>query len=183
MKWYIEEASKINNSIPYGKQINISAGFGPTGIPHIGTLCEITRTNLVKNELNRLGREVNFYLISDDLDSFRKIPSNVPNPEKLKQYLGLPVNKVPDPFGIYSSFSEMAESRLFELAKEYNVDCNIVKNSLSYKNGDYNSLIKLFLENFPSINKICKESTGFLRQRTYNIIMPISEKTGKGILL
>ncbi|PHM50485.1 aldehyde dehydrogenase family protein [Xenorhabdus miraniensis] len=179
MKWYIEEASKINNSIPYGKQINMSAGFGPTGLPHIGTLCEIIRTNLIKNELNRLGREVNFYLISDDLDSFRKIPSNVPNPEKLKPYLGLPVNKVPDPFGIYSSFSEMAESRLFELAKEYNVDCNIVKNSQAYKNGDYNSLIKLFLENFSSINKICKESTGFLRQRTYNIIMPISEKTGK----
>ncbi len=179
MKWYMKEALEINNAIPYGEEINISAGFGPTGIPHIGTLCEIIRTNLVKNELIRLGRTVNFYLISDDLDPFRKIPSNIPNPEKLNKYLGLPINKVPDPFGIYPSFSEMAENRLFKLAKEYNVNFNIIKNSIAYKKGDYNTTIKLFLHNFPIINRICKESTGFLRQRTYNIIMPISEITGK----
>ncbi|MBI6548088.1 aldehyde dehydrogenase family protein [Xenorhabdus lircayensis] len=179
MKWYTKEALDINSSIPDGEQINIGAGFGPTGIPHIGTLCEIIRTNLVKKELTRLGRKVNFYLISDDLDPFRKIPSNIPNPERLNKYLGLPVNQVPDPFGIYPSFSEMAENRLLELAKEYDITCTLVRNSLAYKNGDYNDSIKLFLQNFSSINKICKDSTGLLRQRTYNIIMPISEITEK----
>ncbi|MDX7999732.1 aldehyde dehydrogenase family protein [Xenorhabdus sp. Reich] len=179
MKWYTKQALEINKSIPDGEPINISAGFGPTGIPHIGTLCEIIRTSLVQKELIRLGRKVNFYLISDDLDPFRKIPSNIPSPDKLKSYLGLPINKTPDPFGIYSSFSEMAESRLLKLTKEYNVDCKLVRNSLCYKNGEYNNSIKLFLNNFSTINKICKESTGFLRQRTYNIIMPISELSGK----
>ncbi|WP_052189345.1 MULTISPECIES: aldehyde dehydrogenase family protein [Xenorhabdus] len=179
MKWYVTEASEIHDTIPYGKEINIGAGFGPTGIPHIGTLCEIIRTNLVKKELNKLGRKVNFYLISDDFDPFRKIPTNVPNSEKLKSYLGLPVNKVPDPFGVYSSFSEMAEKRLLEFVKEYDIDCNIINNSLAYSNGDYNDTIKVFLRNFSIINQICKGSTGYLRQRTYNIIMPISEKTGK----
>ncbi|PHM58902.1 aldehyde dehydrogenase family protein [Xenorhabdus sp. KK7.4] len=179
MKWYVTESLEINNKVTPEKEINIGAGFGPTGIPHIGTLCEIIRTGLVKEELTNLGRKNNFFLISDDLDPFRKIPSNVPNPEKLKDYLGLPVNKVPDPFGVFSSFSEMAETRLLELAKEYGIDCNIIKNSLAYKNGDYNDSIKLFLKNFTTINQICKESTGFLRQRTYNIIMPISEITGK----
>ncbi|PHM36954.1 aldehyde dehydrogenase family protein [Xenorhabdus innexi] len=179
MKWHVTEASEINNDIIYGREINIGAGFGPTGIPHIGTLCEIIRTNLVKKELSKLGRNVNFYLISDDLDPFRKIPSNIPNPERLIDYLGMPINKVPDPFGVYSSFSEMAEMRLLELTEEYGIECNIIKNSLAYEKGDYNESIKLFLKNFSTINQICKDSTGFLRQRTYNIIMPISEITGK----
>ncbi|WP_434527098.1 hypothetical protein [Photorhabdus asymbiotica] len=178
MKWYVKEAFEINQAVPSGESINIEAGFGPTGLPHIGTLCEILRANLIKTELEKAGRTVNFYLVSDDLDPFRKIPLNVLNPEKLTPYLGKPVSQVPDPFGNFQSFSEMAEYQLMKLAVEYEIDCKLVRNSLAYQNGDYNDEIKLFLKNFSAINQICKESTGPLRQRTYSIIMPISEKTG-----
>ncbi|MBS9430361.1 aldehyde dehydrogenase family protein [Photorhabdus akhurstii] len=178
MKWYVKEALEINQAIPYKESINIEAGFGPTGLPHIGTLCEILRANLIKTELEKAGRTVNFYLISDDLDPFRKVPLNIPNAEKLTPYLGQPISKVPDPFGNFPSFSEMAEYQLMKLAAEYEIECQLVRNSLAYQNGDYNDGIKLFLQNFSVINQICKASTGSLRQRTYSMIMPISERTG-----
>ncbi|MEK9497241.1 aldehyde dehydrogenase family protein [Photorhabdus sp. P32] len=178
MKWYVKEALEINQAIPYEESINIEAGFGPTGLPHIGTLCEILRANLIKTELEKIGRTVNFYLISDDLDPFRKVPLNIPNAETLTPYLGQPISRVPDPFDNFPSFSEMAEYQLMKLAREYEIECQLVRNSLAYQSGDYNDEIKLFLQNFSVLNQICKESTGPLRQRTYSIIMPISEKTG-----
>ncbi|PQQ38405.1 hypothetical protein C6H68_07215 [Photorhabdus luminescens] len=148
MKWYVKEALAINQAIPYEEPINIEAGFGPTGLPHIGTLCEILRANLIKTELEKAGRTVNFYLISDDLDPFRKVPLNIPNAEQLTPYLGQPISKVPDPFGNFPSFSEMAEYQLMKLATEYEIECQLVRNSLAYQNGDYNDEIKLFLQNF-----------------------------------
>lgn len=181
MKWYEIEAQKIHSNVPSDKEINISAGFGPTGLPHIGTLCEIIRTNFLKKSLEKLGRIVHFHLISDDLDPFRKIPLNLPNQGLLKEFLGKSINQVPDPFQMKSSFSEMVESKLSEHIKRYNIECNLIKNSRSYQSGEYNNEILNFLNSYEVVNNICKESVGPLRRRTYSIFMPISPTSGRVI--
>lgn len=165
---------KVNNNI-----INIEAGFGPTGLPHIGTLCEIVRTQIIKNKLSEEGYDVNFLLISDDLDPFRKIPKNVPNQESLTAYIGKPINSVPDPFGMQKSFSAMAEYKLMALAEKYNITCKLIRSSESYLAGEYNESILKFLRHYEEINQACASSTGYLRQRTYSIFMPFSPLTGK----
>ncbi|MBV7261696.1 aldehyde dehydrogenase family protein [Photobacterium sp. WH24] len=181
MKWYEIEAQKIHSNVPSDKEINISAGFGPTGLPHIGTLCEIIRTNFLKKSLEKLGRKVHFHLISDDLDPFRKIPLNLPNQGLLKEFLGKSINQVPDPFQMKNSFSEMVEDKLVEHINRYNIDCNLVQNSISYQSGEYNAEILNFLHNYEVVNNICKESVGPLRNRTYSIFMPISPTSGRVI--
>ncbi|MCL2891365.1 aldehyde dehydrogenase family protein [Brenneria tiliae] len=177
MNWCVRILPEITGKYSH-EDINIQAGFGPTGLPHIGTLCEILRTNLVKDTLLDNGYKVNFYLISDDLDPFRKIPLNIPNGDALKPFMGMPICKVPDPFGEYTSFSEMAESRLMYLVNEYNIDCQLIRSSNAYFSGFYNDAIITFLRRYDDINDLCAISTGPLRQRTYSIIMPFSEQTG-----
>lgn len=178
MKW----CNRVLPAITQGKvnePINIEAGFGPTGIPHIGTLCEILRTHLVKETLINHGYQVNYLLISDDMDPFRKIPDNIPGGEKLLPYLGKPVCQVPDPFNHYSSFSAMAESRLMNLAGAYGIECQLIRSSEAYRSGFYNHGILKFLQHYHAINELCSLSTGALRQRTYSIFMPVSLNTGK----
>uniref|UniRef100_UPI0036DF968A aldehyde dehydrogenase family protein n=1 Tax=Photorhabdus sp. RM322S TaxID=3342825 RepID=UPI0036DF968A len=181
MKWFLKEALYIHNTKANDEVINIGAGFGPTGLPHIGTLCEIIRINFVKTELEKLGRKVNFFLVSDDLDPFRKVPANVPLQEELKLYLGKPINQVPDPYGEFNSFSAMAENKLIQLAERYNINCTLIRNSLAYSKGDYNKQLTELIKNYDKINTICMNSTGPLRQRTYSIVMPISPITGNVI--
>ncbi|WP_170158958.1 hypothetical protein [Brenneria alni] len=177
MKWRNNISTKIIERNPQNV-INIQAGFGPTGLPHIGTLCEVLRTNIINKYLIKSGHKVNFFLISDDLDPFRKIPSNIPETDKLSPFLGKPICMVPDPFHEVNSFAEMAEYRLMELVKDYDIECQLIKNSDAYRGGFYNETIKLFLEKYDKINKLCRISTGEIRQRTYSIIMPFSTITG-----
>ncbi|EGR1116198.1 aldehyde dehydrogenase family protein [Vibrio cholerae] len=158
--------------------MTIESGFGPTGIPHIGTLCEILRTNLVKEELISRGYNVEFILVSDDLDPFRKIPMNIPNRDLLIPHLGKSVCQVPDPFGYTNSFSSMAENHLMKLAHDYGINCKLIRSSEAYKSGAYNNAIIHFLSNYHKINEICSQTTGALRQRTYSIFMPFSQRTG-----
>lgn len=169
-----EVSKKCNDGV-----VNIEAGFGPTGLPHIGTLCEILRTNIVKEKLDAAGFEVNYFLISDDLDPFRKIPLNIPGRESLVSFLGKPVCQVPDPYNTEASFSAMAEKRLMELAEEFGISCKLVRSSQAYNEGFYNRTLQIFLENYHAINDICCHSIGILRQRTYSMFMPISPSTGK----
>lgn len=178
MNWYGRVLSALNNKFE-NNTINIEGGFGPTGLPHIGTLCEIVRTQIIKQELCRNGYKVNYFLVSDDLDTFRKIPDNVPKKDQLIPYIGKPVSSVPDPYGLESSFSEMAENRLMNLARKYDIDCKLIRNSECYRNGEYNQSILKFLTHYEEINRLCSLSTGHLRRRTYSIFMPFSPLTGK----
>ncbi|MFC3394216.1 aldehyde dehydrogenase family protein [Brenneria rubrifaciens] len=158
--------------------INIQAGFGPTGLPHIGTLCEVLRTDIINKYFTDLGYKVNFFLISDDLDPFRKVPSNIPEADTFTPFLGKPICMVPDPFHEFNSFSNMAEDRLMKLVKDYGIECQLIRSSDAYRSGFYNKTIKFFLEKYDEINELCRMSTGALRQRTYSMIMPLSKITG-----
>ncbi|SVD06433.1 uncharacterized protein METZ01_LOCUS359287, partial [marine metagenome] len=88
-------------------KITLQTGYGPSGLPHIGTFAEVARTSMIVNALNNLTdlpKEI--ITFSDDMDGLRKIPDNVPNIEILKKNLGKPLTNIPDPFKKYSSFGE-----------------------------------------------------------------------------
>src|SRR5882757_3011068 len=111
--WPFEEARKLVARVEkrgdVAKEVLFETGYGPSGLPHIGTFGEVARTTMVRHALNVLtdGRYPSKLLcFSDDMDGMRKVPENVPSPEMLRQYLGKPLTKVPDPFGKFESFGD-----------------------------------------------------------------------------
>ncbi|GGY12289.1 hypothetical protein GCM10007160_43660 [Litchfieldella qijiaojingensis] len=182
MEWYKREADKILSKITDKDEvINLGAGFGPSGLPHIGTFSEIFRTSLVRDCLVSRGKEVRIFLISDDLDPLKKIPSNPGWVESLEGFKGMPLCKCPDPSGEYGSFSEMIEDKFYSLLDHYNIQCDITKSSEAYYSGKYNKIILELAKKYSSINDICRASVGPLRRRTYSIFMPISPFSGRVI--
>ena len=103
---FVEARTLLKRIEKSGKDhVLFETGYGPSGLPHIGTFGEVVRTTMVRQAFESLtGRKTRLICFSDDMDGFRKIPSNVPNPEKLQEYMQLPLTSVPDPFGEYESF-------------------------------------------------------------------------------
>ena len=107
--WPFVEASRIINNAKKAnkKTINLQTGYGPSGLPHIGTFGEVARTTMILNAIKSISDfEVNLIAFSDDMDGLRKIPDNIPNAEILRKNLGKPLTNIPDPFGKFQSFGE-----------------------------------------------------------------------------
>src|SRR6201981_313742 len=115
--WPFEEARKIVARLKRRPkhEVIFATGYGPSGLPHIGTFGEVARTTMVRHAFRVLTDDsikTRLIAFSDDMDALRKVPDNVPNREMLAQYLGKPLTKVPDPFGTHSSFGEHNNARL-----------------------------------------------------------------------
>src|SRR6476619_4900155 len=115
--WPFEEARKlvarIGGGVPEKGYVLLETGYGPSGLPHIGTFGEVVRTTMVRQAFQRLSDvPTKLYCFSDDMDGLRKVPDNVPNKEMLAQHLGKPLTAVPDPFGTHPSFGEHNNARL-----------------------------------------------------------------------
>ena len=122
--WPFNEAKKIvkrfEKNNPKDKII-FETGYGPSGLPHIGTFGEVLRTNMVRFCYEKLtGKETDLIAFSDDMDGFRKVPDNIPNKEKLSNYLDYPLTSVPDPFELFNSFGEHNNSKLKDFLNRFN---------------------------------------------------------------
>ena len=181
--WPFEEAKKlvlrVNRLNKTG--IILETGYGPSGLPHIGTFGEVLRTTLVMNAFRKLmpNIEAKLYVFSDDSDGFRKVPTNVPNQEMLKNYLEMPLTSVPDPFGKYESFAHHNNAMLRRFLDSFNFEYEFKSSTEMYKNGVFNNCLKKILENFDEIMKIMLPSLREERQKTYSPILPISPITHK----
>ncbi|MBL6665220.1 MAG: lysine--tRNA ligase, partial [Rickettsiales bacterium] len=108
--WPFEEArrilKKIQNKIPEKGYVLFETGYGPSGLPHIGTFGEVVRTSYVRYAFSLLVPEIptKMFCVSDDIDGLRKVPDNVPNQEMVRDNLGKPLTAVPDPFGTHHSY-------------------------------------------------------------------------------
>lgn len=193
--WCQKEADKIVARLERLKNMNagagafspeteviFEAGFGPSGLPHIGTLCEVLRLDLVRKAFERkTGRSGRLLVVSDDMDALRKVPSNFHHAERLFPSVGLPLCEIPDPYGEHNSFSEGINQRLLATLAKYKIDFEFIRNSISYRAGEYNEILLEFLRNYQSLNQIIGRTLGAVRQQSYNIFMPISPDTGKVI--
>ena len=161
-------------------KITLQTGYGPSGLPHIGTFAEVARTSMIVNALNNLTdlpKEI--ITFSDDMDGLRKIPDNVPNIEILKKNLGKSLTNIPDPFGKFSSFGEHNNEMLKSFLNKFNFNYNFKSSTQLYKSGKFNDVLVLILNKYQEIINIVIPTLGKERQKTYSPFLPICPETGK----
>ena len=181
--WPFVEAKKIlrerKKNIETKGKITLQTGYGPSGLPHIGTFGEVARTSMIVNALNQLTdipKEI--ITFSDDMDGLRKVPGNVPNQEKLQNNLHKPLTQVPDPFEKYPSFGEHNNEMLKKFLDKFNFKYTFKSSTELYKSGYFNSTLKIILKNYQGIMDIIIPTLGKERQKTYSPFLPICPDTG-----
>ncbi len=181
--WPFNEARKIVKRIeklPHKKKIIFETGYGPSGLPHIGTFGEVLRTNMVRFCFEKITNlSTDLIAFSDDMDGFRKVPDNVPNKDSLSQFLDFPLTSVPDPFELYNSFGEHNNNKLIEFLNKFNLPFSFQSSTEAYKTGLFNETIKKILLNYNEILNIVLPTLGAERRKTYSPFFPIDEKSGK----
>ncbi len=182
--WPLVEARKIlrekKTSIEKKGKIILQTGYGPSGLPHIGTFTEVARTSMVVNALNHLTdlpKEI--ITFSDDMDGLRKIPDNIPNQDLLKQHLHKPLTSIPDPFNKYKSYGEHNNEMLKSFLNNFKFKYNFKSSTHLYKSGFFNATLQSVLENYQSIMDIVIPTLGKERQKTYSPFLPICPETGE----
>ena len=181
--WPFVEAKKIlkvrKNFIEKKGKIVLQTGYGPSGLPHIGTFGEVARTTMIVNALNHLTdlpKEI--ITFSDDMDGLRKVPDNVPKKEVLNNNLHKPLTSVPDPFEKFSSFGEHNNEMLKKFLNEFKFNYNFKSSTELYKSGFFNPTLELILEKYQPIMETVLPTLGKERQKTYSPFLPICPDTG-----
>lgn len=157
-------------------------GYGPSGLPHIGTFGEVVRTTMVRHAFEVLtGGEVPTRLIcvSDDMDGMRKIPDTVPNPKSLESYLQMPLTAVPDPFGTHESYGLHMNARLRAFLDQFGFKYEFLSATECYKSGRFDQMLLRAAEKYQDIMDVMLPTLGQERQATYSPFLPISPTTGR----
>jgi len=181
--WPFVEAKKMlrerKSFIEKKGKITLQTGYGPSGLPHIGTFGEVARTSMMVNALNQLtDLPTEIITFSDDMDGLRKVPDNVPNQELLTANLHKPLTQVPDPFNKYNSFGEHNNEMLKNFLNSFNFRYNFKSSTSLYKSGYFNPTLQIILENYDGVMNIILPTLGKDRQRTYSPFLPICPETG-----
>ncbi|WP_375648852.1 lysine--tRNA ligase [Bartonella sp. OT172YNZD] len=184
--WPFEEARKIikrYEKTGYPDSVVFETGYGPSGLPHIGTFGEVARTTMVRHAFNILtDNKVKTKLLcfSDDMDGLRKVPENVPDRESMEHYLGQPLSRVPDPFGDdYPSFGAANNARLRAFLDRFGFDYEFASATDYYNSGRFDETILKILACYDKVMAIILPTLGAERQATYSLFLPISPFSGK----
>lgn len=181
--WPYEEARKLLKRYPDGVpakgHVLFETGYGPSGLPHIGTFNEVLRTTMVRHAFEALSDiPTRLIAFSDDMDGLRKVPDNVPNKEMLVQHLGKPLTQVPDPFGTHDSFAAHNNALLCEFLDRFGFDYEFVSSTDYYHGGRFDDALRGVLRNYQAILDVMLPTLGKERQATYSPVLPISPKSG-----
>lgn len=164
------------------KPVIFETGYGPSGLPHIGTFGEVVRTTMVRNAFIALTEgkiETRLICVSDDMDGMRKVPGTVPNPKALEAYMQKPLTDVPDPFGTHDSFGGHMNDRLRAFLDGFGFDYEFQSATELYRSGAYDEFLLRALEKFDDIMKVMLPTLGEERRATYSPFLPISPTTGR----
>jgi len=181
--WPFVEAKKLlrerKSFIEKKGKIVLQTGYGPSGLPHIGTFGEVARTSMMVNALKHLtDLPSEIITFSDDMDGLRKVPENVPNKDLLEKNLHKPLTQVPDPFEKYKSFGEHNNEMLKRFLDRFNFSYKFKSSTELYKSGFFNPSLQMILENYDKIMNIILPTLGKERQQTYSPFLPICPETG-----
>ena len=187
--WPFEEARRLVKRFPGGKRdadgalvpVLFETGYGPSGLPHIGTFQEVLRTTLVRRAYETLtgGHPTRLIAFSDDMDGLRKVPGNVPNPEILEAKLGHPLTRIPDPFGTHKSFAHHNNAMLCAFLDRFGFQYEFVSSSDYYNPGRFDDALRGVLRHFDAIMGIMLPTLREERRKTYSPVLPISPSTGE----
>ena len=181
--WPFVEAKKMlrerKSFIENKGKITLQTGYGPSGLPHIGTFGEVARTSMIVNAIKQLSDiPTEIITFSDDMDGLRKIPENIPQKKLLEKNLHKPLTQVPDPFQKFSSFGEHNNEMLKSFLNNFGFKYIFKSSTILYKSGFFNSSLQTILENYDGIMNIILPTLGKERQKTYSPFLPICPDTG-----
>ena len=182
--WPFEEARKLLKRLggkdPAKGYVLFETGYGPSGLPHIGTFGEVARTTMVRRAFETLCEiPTRLLCFSDDMDGMRKVPDNVPNPTMLREHLQRPLTVVPDPFGEYESFGHHNNAMLRRFLDTFGFEYEFASATDYYKSGKLDDILLRAAEKYDQIMEIMLPSLGEERQATYSCFLPISPTTGR----
>ena len=182
--WPFEEARRIlkrfEKKSPEKGYVLFETGYGPSGLPHIGTFGEVARTSMIMRAFQELSDlPTRLVCFSDDLDGMRKVPGNVPNPESLTEHLQRPLTSVPDPFGQYESFGHHNNAMLRRFLDTFGFEYDFISATEFYQSGKFDQVLLRAVEKYDDIMKVMLASLREERQKTYSIFLPIHPETGR----
>jgi lysyl-tRNA synthetase, class I len=182
--WPILEAqqllARVEKRPPAKGFVLFETGYGPSGLPHIGTFAEVFRTTLVRRAFALLSDlPTELYAFSDDMDGLRKVPDNVPNQAMVAEHLGRPLTAIPDPFGTHESYGAHMNARLKAFLDQFGFSYTFKSGSEEYRKGTLNAALRKVLERHDQIREVVLPTLGPERRATYSPILPISPKTGR----
>ena len=180
--WPFEEARRIlkrfEKKPPEKGYVLFETGYGPSGLPHIGTFGEVARTTMIMRAFQELSDiPTRLVCFSDDLDGMRKVPGNVPNPERLTEHLQRPLTSVPDPFGEYESFGHHNNAMLRRFLDTFGFEYDFISATEFYQSGQFDQILQRAVEKYDDIMKVMLVSLREERQKTYSIFLPIHPET------
>jgi lysyl-tRNA synthetase class 1 len=181
--WPFEEAKKLVARLKRKPkdEVIFETGYGPSGLPHIGTFGEVARTTMVRHAFRVLTDDkikTRLIAFSDDMDGLRKVPDNVPQKELLAKYLNKPLTKVPDPFGTHPSFGEHNNARLRAFLDQFGFEYEFLSSTSCYKAGMFDKALLKMLAHYEEVMAIMLPSLREERAQTYSPFLPVSERTG-----
>ena len=184
--WPFEEARKIVKRYEkkgYPDTVMFETGYGPSGLPHIGTFGEVARTTMVRHAFHVLTEnkiKTKLLCFSDDMDGLRKVPENVPNRALMETYLGKPLTRVPDPFTKdYPSFGAANNARLRAFLDRFSFNYEFASATDYYTSGRFDETLLKMLANYDKIMAVIVPTLGEERRATYSPFLPISPVSGK----
>jgi lysyl-tRNA synthetase class 1 len=181
--WPFKEAEailkKIDYKTPEKGYVLFETGYGPSGLPHIGTFGEVLRTSMIMHAFNMISDiPTKLRCVSDDFDGMRKIPDTIPNKDDYVQYMNLPLTGIPDPFGTHESFGHNMNARLRAFLDRFKFEYEFVSASECYRDGRFDKGLLAVLEHYEKIMDIMLPTLGEERQKTYSPFLPVCPETG-----
>jgi len=182
--WPFEEARRLAkryaNKAPEKGHVLFETGYGPSGLPHLGTFGEVARTTMIRRAFEQISDiPTRLICFSDDLDGMRKVPDNVPDPKALREHLQKPLTSVPDPFGKYDSFGAHNNAMLRRFLDTFGFEYEFISATEYYASGQFDEVLQRAAERYDDIMAVMLKSLRAERQQTYSIFLPIHPDTGR----
>jgi lysyl-tRNA synthetase class 1 len=182
--WPFEEARRLlkryEAAPPAKGHVLFETGYGPSGLPHIGTFGEVLRTTMIRRAFEVISDiPTRLICFSDDMDGMRKVPGNVPNQEMLREHLQKPLTSVPDPFGEFESFGHHNNAMLRRFLDTFGFDYEFYSATDFYASGQFDEILLRAAERYDALMKVMLKSLREERQQTYSIFLPLHPETGR----
>ena len=182
--WPFAEArsllKRVGDKTPDKGFLLFETGYGPSGLPHIGTFGEVARTSMVRHAFSLLSDiPTKLIAFSDDMDGLRKVPENLPNQEMLSEHLGQSLSAIPDPFGTHESLGAHNNARLQAFLDQFGFEYDFLSSTDHYKAGQFDATLLAVLERFDAVLNVILPTLGEERRATYSPFLPVCPRTGR----
>ena len=180
--WPFAEAARLLDrcvSVPAKGYVLFETGYGPSGLPHIGTFGEVARTTMVRHAFAQLSdAPTRLFAFSDDMDGLRGVPTNIPNQPMVAEHLGKPLTAIPDPYGEAESYGHGMNARLQAFLDTFDFDYEFVSATECYRWGRFDETLRAVLANYDEIMAVMLPTLGAERRATYSPFLPVCPETG-----